>query len=111
MEKTCWETLAELRSAEAVRCENKACHFNFKKTCSGCAILEREKFVASRRSGANSIHDKSSYFKIDDGSYIALREGMTGSELADMIGCTRANISQCTKRSLKRIRDHIENHV
>jgi len=111
LEKTCWETLANLRSAEAARCENKACHFNFEKTCSGCAILERERFLANRRSGANSAHDYSSYFKLDDGSYITLGEGMTGTELADMIGCTRANVSQCTKRSLRRIRDSIENHL
>ena len=103
MTKTCWETLAELRESSDERCANRACEYQFERTCSGCAILEREKFISRRCSGANTVHDKSSYFKINGGSYITLNEGMTGSELAHMLGCTRANVSQCTKKSLERL--------
>ena len=108
MQETCFERLAQL---ENEHCVNGNCPYNYQRTQTGCAILERERFLANRRSGAISAHDYSSYFKLDDGSYITLGEGMTGTELADMIGCTRANVSQCTKRSLRRIRDSIENHL
>ena len=106
LEKTCWETLIELKHE---RCVNSNCDYNFEKACSGCALVHGEKLVSNRRSGANSKHDKDGYFKTPNGNYVNLSEGMSGTELAEMLGCTRANISQCTKKSLKRIQDHVQN--